>query len=71
MTLKELRESHALTQTEVAAHCRVTVTTVSAWERGTAKPRLVHIRDLAKLFNVSIDEINKAIEETERRTQTG
>jgi transcriptional regulator with XRE-family HTH domain len=68
MTLQELRVTLALTQGEVAAACKVSKTTVSAWERGTATPRLTHLRALAKTLGVSIAEIRQAIAATAPRT---
>ena len=64
MTLKELRESHFITQTEVAAYCTVNVTTVSNWERGEQQPRLVLIRKLAELFHTTPQDIQQTITET-------
>lgn len=68
MTLKELREAVARNQVEVAAECRVSTTTVSAWERGAVKPRLIHVRELARIYHVTIAEINSAIAETEKQS---
>jgi DNA-binding XRE family transcriptional regulator len=61
LTLKELRESRAYTQTEVAAACQVAVNTVSNWERGFSEPRLPQIRRLAELFKVTIAEVQDAV----------
>ena len=63
MTLKQLRESHAYRQVDVAAKCNVAVTTVNYWEKGETKPRPPHVRALAELYEVSIAEIQAAIEE--------
>jgi transcriptional regulator with XRE-family HTH domain len=70
MTLKELRESHALRQVDVAAKLRVAVQTVSDWERGAKTPRLVHIGDLAKLYQITVAEVNQAINETQKQAQS-
>jgi transcriptional regulator with XRE-family HTH domain len=61
VTLKELRDKNAYTQTEVAAFCQVTAQTVSAWERGEATPRPPQIRRLAEFYKISIEEIREAI----------
>jgi len=41
MNIKQLREQLGLTQREFAARLSTTVTTVSRWERGEAKPNLM------------------------------
>lgn len=64
MTFKQLRESHFLSQREVAAFCGVTVTTVSNWERGEQQPRVFQIRRLAELFKTTPQEVQAAIETT-------
>lgn len=64
MTLKELRESHLMTQMEAAAFCGVTVTTVSNWERGEQVPRFPQMRKLAELFKLSPSEIQQVVDET-------
>ena len=69
MTLRELRESHFMTQTEVAAACAVTVTTVSNWERGEQQPRIVLIRKLAEVFQTTPQEIQQSVTETMHQAQ--
>ena len=64
MILRQLRESHLLTQTDVASYCSVNVATVSNWERGEQEPRIPQKRKLAELFKVSAQEIQQVIEET-------
>lgn len=67
MTLQELRRSKAYSQLEIATACKITTTTVSAWERGTAKPRLTHIRCLADALGVTITDIESAITKTQAK----
>lgn len=62
MTLADLRKAVALTQDELAKACGVTKTTVSAWERGTAVPRLKHERALADALQASIPEVKHVIQ---------
>lgn len=62
MTLADLRKAVALTQDEVAEACKVSTTTVSAWERGAAIPRLKHVRVLAEVLKASIPEIQYVIQ---------
>ena len=64
MNLRELRESHYLTQAEVAASVGVAVTTVSNWERGEQQPSFPNIRKLAELFKTTPQAIDKAIADT-------
>jgi DNA-binding XRE family transcriptional regulator len=70
MTLKELRESHAMTQLELAYKCGVSINTIVAWEKGTSQPRLTNVRELAGVFNVSIAEINAIIADTEKQAKS-
>ena len=60
-TLKELRERKLMTQMEVAVALRVSVASIGVWENGRSMPRLLYIRELAKLYNVSPEEIQEAI----------
>ena len=39
-----LRSQHGMTQTELARHCGVSLSTVKNWETGLTEPHLVHIR---------------------------
>ena len=64
MTLKELREAKAITQTELAAAVGVTAQAVYAWERGDYEPSLIKIRAIAKELGVPIEEVRQAIRET-------
>lgn len=59
MKLSELRRQAGLTQRQVADLLGVTVTTVSAWERGTQVPRLTfaQIEKLLAAFNCSIQDL--------------
>ena len=70
MTLRELREGRFMTQTEIAAFCAVTVTTVSNWERGEQQPRIVLIRKLAELFQTTPQDIQQALVETAQQAQS-
>ena len=57
MRLKELRESHGLTLTELAYLIGVTPSYISKLERGTRNPSLRVLQKLADLFGCTIDEI--------------
>lgn len=71
MTLADLRQAVALTQDELAKACGVTKTTVSAWERGTAVPRLKHERALAEALHASIAEVKHVIQSQQVRIDQG
>lgn len=64
MTLRDLRESKAYTQTELAAAVGVTSQAVYAWERGEYEPAFPKIRAIAQFLKVSIEEVRQAIRET-------
>ena len=53
--LKELRNSHNMTQETVADHLGVSSQTVSKWERGLLSPDISLLPKIALLFKCSID----------------
>lgn len=63
--IKSLRESKGLTQEDLVKEFSkfvggidvVSSVTISKWERGECFPDINNIKDLAKFFNVSVDEI--------------
>ena len=55
--IKELRKSKGITQEQLADMLVVSSQAVSKWETGVANPDLALIPDLAKLFEVSTDEL--------------
>lgn len=62
-TIRELRESAGLTQLELANKLGVTPSAVYSWERGRNEPRASQLRVMARLFNVSMDDIQFGAEE--------
>jgi len=64
MTLRELREKRSMTQMEIAVAVEVSLPTVGAWEKGTSRPRPIHVRKLATLFGVSIEEMQAVLDTT-------
>ncbi len=54
--LKKLRIKNGMNQSELASKINVTQQTVSSWERG-AYPDIFILRDLAELFDITIDEL--------------
>ena len=55
--LKSLRESHNLTQDQMAERVMVTRQAVSRWENGETQPNTDTLRILSKEFNVSINTL--------------
>lgn len=57
--LVSLRKSKGMTQADLAALLDVTYQAVSKWERGENLPDAYTLIDLAKIYNISVDEILK------------
>ena len=55
--LCELRKKNNLTQEALAEKLYVSRQTISKWELGETKPNIEQARDLAKIFNISVDEL--------------
>ena len=58
--ISELRKAKCMTQADLGAILGVTDKTVSKWERGVNIPDILMIREIAKVFNVTADEILNA-----------
>ena len=65
MQLKILRILARLTQAEAAAAVGVTQAALSDWEKGKYKPSPAAVAKLAEVYNVSEEEIVKAVLEAE------
>lgn len=57
-TIRELREAAGLTQAQLAARLGLAPATIYAWEARKNEPRASQLRALAKLFGVSMDDID-------------
>ena len=55
--IKHLRKSNNLTQEELAEKLNVSRQAITKWESGIGTPDISNIEAIAKLFNVSIDEL--------------
>ena len=66
-TIRRLREERGWTQLEVAYRLGVTPVTIYNWERGRTEPRASQLRQLARLFGVSMDDM--ALEGEDPRNQ--
>ena len=53
----ELRKEKGLTQFELAEKINVTDKAVSKWENGKCLPEMEQLKKLAKLYNITIDEL--------------
>ena len=62
-TIRELREAAGLTQVQLAFRLDVTPGSVYAWESGRSEPRASQLRAMARLFSISMDEIDFELEE--------
>jgi len=58
MTIRQLREERGWTQLKLATHLGVTPTTVSNWERAVFEPKASQLRAIARVFGVSMDDID-------------
>ncbi len=56
-TIRQLRDERGWSQQEVAFALQVATYTLSVWERGRAVPGARKQQALARLFNVSVEEI--------------
>lgn len=54
---KKLRTKKGFTQQNLANILHVDQTTISKWENGIARPDIITVEELAKIFGVSTDEI--------------
>lgn len=60
--LQELRKRKGLTQEELAQALYVSRTAVSKWESGRGYPSIDSLKELAKFFSVTIDELIRSEE---------
>ena len=66
--LKELRSKNNLTQKELADKLHVSFQTVSKWENGENEPDIATLKELATLFNCSVDYLIGGEEETPKES---
>ena len=57
-TIRELRTARGWTQLQLANQLGVTPATIHMWERGKSEPTVSALRRLARLFEVSMDDID-------------
>lgn len=69
--LKKLRMSRGLTQKDIADQLHVSFQTISKWESGINEPDIATLKELAKLYECSIDFLlNDTEEENEEEKET-
>ena len=71
--LQLLRKQNGLTQEQLAGRLFVSRTAVSKWESGRGYPNLESLKDISRLFSVSVDELLSndeliVLAETEKRS---
>jgi transcriptional regulator with XRE-family HTH domain len=64
MALIDLRRRAGLTQMQVAVAVGTTPPQVSMWERGKITPSTAHLRPLAQILGVSLEELLDALDES-------
>ena len=62
--LIKLRKKEGLSQEELGYKLNVTRQTVSKWELGQTTPEMDKLKEMSKIFNVSVDELINESEET-------
>lgn len=67
--IKSLRLQNGLTQKQLADELHVTPQAVSRWENGEVEPSVSAIGEMAKIFNVSYDELMRGKEEDEEKEE--
>jgi len=56
-TIRQLREAKGWTQLKLANEVGVTPSTVYNWETGRSEPKVTQLREVARIFGVSSDDI--------------
>ncbi|CAA9577535.1 MAG: hypothetical protein AVDCRST_MAG88-2963 [uncultured Thermomicrobiales bacterium] len=56
-TIRQLREERGWTQLQLAIQLGITPVTIYNWERGKSEPRVSQFRQLARLFDISMDDL--------------
>ena len=57
MNLKQLRKSHNFTQEELAERLNISRQAVAKWEKGETVPDITSCIAMAKLYNVTLDNL--------------
>lgn len=60
--IQKLRKEHNLTQEQLAEQLFVSRTAVSKWETGRGMPSMESLQMIARLFNITLDDLLRAEE---------
>ena len=74
MNIMNLRKRQSMTQEQLAQQLFVSRTAVSKWESGRGYPNLESLKDISRLFSVTIDELlsgEELIDLAETETRSG
>ena len=67
--IKKLRNDKGLTQKDLADQVHVTFQTVSKWEKDENEPDVSTLREIAKLFGVTVDYLINEDEEVDTQEE--
>lgn len=59
ISIKQIRKAHHLTQKELADKLGVVQSAISMWETGTTEPRLDKLKQMAVMFECTVDDLLK------------
>ncbi len=57
ISIRDIRQSHGMTQKELAKKLGITANAVCQWESGARNPSLENVRRLAEIFHCTTDDI--------------
>lgn len=57
LTLRAARINKGLNVKEVAKALSVTTQTIYNWEQGVTEPKIKHLRQLAEMYQISLDDL--------------
>ena len=56
-TLVDQRKKAGKSQNDLAQYCGVSTSSVSKWERATARPSFIHLTMIADFYNITIHKL--------------
>lgn len=69
--ITELREKQKLTKAKLSAQLGVSPATLSKWEKGESVPAVDSLWEMAKIFNISLDEFFETNDTPKKKAPTG